>query len=205
MSHAQSLLFPPCWADFLDCFIRELQRQIHSSRMDTDHTNARCETSRREQARLHEELAQRERALRETHIESIHEVEELKRAQEMRSDEFSRQELRESHATIQELTSQLHELQDCVDHMNDSREFQDVESICNGKTIPRSQSTSNCSKSLAYAEPRPKPPTWYMELAWYIGHRFWQSTCANRLIGTLQRHASSLESECYRWEPGARQ
>ena len=41
---------------------------------------------------------------------SIHEVEELKRAQEMRIDEFSRQELRDSQATIHELTSQIQEL-----------------------------------------------------------------------------------------------
>ena len=50
-----------CRADFLDCSIRELQRQIHSSRMEIDHTYLGYETSRREQARLHEELAQRER------------------------------------------------------------------------------------------------------------------------------------------------
>ena len=41
-------------------------------------------------------LAQRERVLRETQIRSIHEVGELKRAQEMRIDEFSRDELGES-------------------------------------------------------------------------------------------------------------
>ena len=61
-----------------------------------DDVNYGDEESRREQARLHEELTQREKTLRETHIRSIHEVEELKRAQEMRIDEFSRNELRES-------------------------------------------------------------------------------------------------------------
>ena len=58
---------------------------------------------------------------------------ELKRAQEMRIDEFSRNELRESHATIQELTSQIQGLQERMNCMSDSREFQDVESICSGK------------------------------------------------------------------------
>ena len=48
-------------------------------------------------------------------------MEELKRAQEMRIDEFSRQELRESQATIQELTSKIEELQGRVNLMNDSR------------------------------------------------------------------------------------
>ena len=61
-------------------------------------------------------------------MRSIHEVEELKRAQEMQIDEFSRQELRESQATFHELTSQTQELQDRVTLTSDSREFQDVES-----------------------------------------------------------------------------
>ena len=52
--------------------------------------------------RLHEELAQRERVLRETQIRSIHEAGQLR---ELRVDEFSVQTLRQSHATIQELTS----------------------------------------------------------------------------------------------------
>ena len=86
--------------------------------MDT--VNCGYEESRREQARLHEELAQREKPLRETRTRSIHEVEELKRAQEMRIDALSRNELRESHATFQELTSQMQELQERVNKMNDS-------------------------------------------------------------------------------------
>ena len=75
--------------------------------METDHTNLGYETSRRKLARLHEELAKRERALRETQIRSIHEVEELKRGQEMQIDEFSRRELTESQATLQELPAVL--------------------------------------------------------------------------------------------------
>ena len=50
------------------------------------------------------------------------------KAQEMRIDEFSRNELRESQATIHELTSQMQELQERINYMNDSREFQDIES-----------------------------------------------------------------------------
>ena len=50
----------------------------------------------------------------------------------MRIDEFSRDELRERHATIQDRTSQIQELQERMNYMSDSREFQDVESICSG-------------------------------------------------------------------------
>ena len=66
------ILKQECRADRADCAIRELQRQIHSSRLEIDHTNLGNEKSRRKQARFHEELAQRERALRETHIKRIH-------------------------------------------------------------------------------------------------------------------------------------
>ena len=88
------ILKQECKVHLLDTTIRELQRQVHSNRLEMDHVNYGYEESRREQARLHEEMAQREKALRETHVKSIHEVEELKRAQEMRIDEFSRNELR---------------------------------------------------------------------------------------------------------------
>ena len=95
---------------------------------EIDHTNLGYEQSRREQVRLHEEFPQRERALREIHVRNIHEVEELKKVQEMRIDECSKQALRESQTTKKELTSQIHR----VNSMNDSREFQAVESIWSG-------------------------------------------------------------------------
>ena len=51
-----------------------------------------------------------------------------KRAQELRVDEFSVQKLRESHDTIQRLISQIQDLQEQMNSMNDSGEFQEVES-----------------------------------------------------------------------------
>ena len=101
------ILKQECKDDTLNICIREFRRQAHSNRLEMDYVNCGYEESRREQARLHEELDQREKAHRETRIRSIHEVEELNRAQEMRIDEFSRNELRESHAIVQELTSQI--------------------------------------------------------------------------------------------------
>ena len=41
-------------------------------------------------------------------------MEKSKRAQEMRVDEFSKPKLRESHAAMQQLTSQIQELQETV-------------------------------------------------------------------------------------------
>ena len=70
----------------------------------------------------------KEKALRETQIRKIHEMREMKRAQELRVDEFSVQKLRGSHETIHRLTSQMQEMQEQMNSMNDSEEFHDVES-----------------------------------------------------------------------------
>ena len=59
-----------CRREFADSNTRELNSQIQSQRMEIDHTNTWYEQSRRKQARLHEELAGRERGLQETHIKS---------------------------------------------------------------------------------------------------------------------------------------
>ena len=76
------ILKQECKIDALNTCIREFQRQTHSDRLELDSVNCGYEESRREQARLPEELAQREKALRNTRIRNIHEVEELQSAQE---------------------------------------------------------------------------------------------------------------------------
>ena len=75
----------------------------------------------------------KEKALRDAQITSIHDMGELKRAKALRVDGFSVQKLRQSHATIQELTSQIQELHERVNCMSDSGEFQDIESKYSGK------------------------------------------------------------------------
>ena len=58
-------------ADLAENNICELERQIDSQAVEMGHTRTGYEQSRREQALLHEELADRERALRDTRIGSI--------------------------------------------------------------------------------------------------------------------------------------
>ena len=58
---------------------------------------------------------------------------EMKRAQELRVDEFSEQKLRGSHETIQRLTSQMQGIQQQMNSLNDSGEFQEVESNHSGR------------------------------------------------------------------------
>ena len=95
--------------------IRELQRQTHSQRLELDDAQCGNEEARREQTRLQEELEMREKALRDTRIQTVHGMEELQRAQEMR-------------------VSHIQELQERANYMIDSKEFQDFESNCSGKS-----------------------------------------------------------------------
>ena len=84
--------------------------------------------TRRERVRLQEELVMKEKGLRDTQIRNMHEVGDMKRAQELRVDQFSVQKLGESHDTIQRLTSQIQDLQERMNCKSDSGEFQEVES-----------------------------------------------------------------------------
>ena len=54
-------------------------------------------------------------------------MEDIKRAEEQRIDEVSVQQFWENHETIQQLTSQLQQMQEQMSSMNDFGEFQDVE------------------------------------------------------------------------------
>ena len=63
----------------------------------------------------------------------MHEMGEIKKVQELREDEVSVQKLRENHETIQQLTSQLQQMQEQMTSVNDSGDFQHVESTFSGR------------------------------------------------------------------------
>ena len=118
--------------------------------------------SRREQVRLQEELAMKEKALRDTQIGSMHEMREMKRAQELRVVKFSVQKLRENHDTIQRLTSQMRELQERVNGSSDSGEFQEVESNFCGKNshVPCQPAVVPSPRSMLSRDKRLPLDTW---------------------------------------------
>ena len=117
----------------LNNFISELKQQAYAQRLELQDAHHGFIESRREQVRLQEEFSMKEKVLRHTQIRSMHDLGEMKRAQELRVDEVSVQKLRENHVTIQKLTSQLQEMQDQMNSMNDSGEFQEVESNYSGR------------------------------------------------------------------------
>ena len=65
----------------------ELEQQTYAQRLELDAHHGYVE-SRREQVRLQEELVIKEKAIRDTQSRSMHEVGDMKRAQELRVDEF---------------------------------------------------------------------------------------------------------------------
>ena len=113
--------------------IGELQRHTEGQRLALQDAQYGFVESRREQVRPQEELSMKEKVLQNTQIRNMHEMVEIKRAQEQRIDEISVQNLRENRETIQQLTSQLQQIQEQMNSMNDSGDFQDVESNYSGR------------------------------------------------------------------------
>ena len=107
----------------LNTCINELHQQAYVQRLELGDARGGCVGSQREHVRLQEELVMKVKALRDTQIRSMPEMGEVKRAQELRVDEFSVQKLRESHDTIQRLTSQIQGLQERVNCVSDSGVF----------------------------------------------------------------------------------
>ena len=83
--------------------------------MEIDHTITGCEQSRRDQLLFQEEMSEQNRALRESHVKSLCEMEEMKRVQELRVDESSRKRLIENQDTENEFMARIQELQNEVD------------------------------------------------------------------------------------------
>ena len=79
-------------ADYDRRSIQELSGIIESQRREIDHTLACDEQLRRDQQLLHEQLSEQNRDLREAHMRSLNEMEELKRFQGSTFDEFLRKD-----------------------------------------------------------------------------------------------------------------
>ena len=119
--------------------IQELSGIIESQRREIDHTLACDEQLRRDQLLLHEQLSEQNRDLREAHMKSLSEIEELKRFQGSTFDGFSRSKLIEDRDTILEFTAKIQELQNEINCMNDSRDFKDAASVRSGLSHVPSQ------------------------------------------------------------------
>ena len=100
---------------------------------------ARAEQDRRI---LQEKLFRQQQDFREVHQQSLTEMEELRKFQSSTLDTIARRKLIEDQNTILELSGRIQELQNEVNCMNDSEDFQDAESVRSGNSHVASRPVS---------------------------------------------------------------
>ena len=88
---------------------------------------------------LQEELLRQQQDFREVHQQDLLKMKELQEFQNSTFDEFTKQKFIEDQKIIMELSGRLQELQNEVNCMNDSKDFQDAESIRSGNSHVTSQ------------------------------------------------------------------
>ena len=129
-------------ADYDRRSIQKLNETIESQRGEIYRAHQADERLRRDQQLLHEQLLAQNRDLLEDREKSLNEMEELKRFQCSTFDTISRRKLVEDRDTILELTGKIQELQNEINCMNDSRDFQDAQSVRSGHSHVASQPMS---------------------------------------------------------------
>ena len=121
--------------------IQKLSETIESQQEELHRAQAE-ELHRRDQQLLHEQLLQQNSELREPHDKGLKEMEEFKKFQSSTFDTIASRRLVEDQDTILELNGKIQELQNEVNCMNDSRDFQDAESVRSGNSHVTSQPVS---------------------------------------------------------------
>ena len=124
-------------ADYDRRSVRQLGETIESQQEELQCAQAE-ELQRRDQ-QLHERLLQQNSEFREARQKSLNEMEELKMFQSSTFDTVARRRSVEDQDTILELTGKIQELQNEIRCMNDSRDFQDAESVRSGQSHVTSQ------------------------------------------------------------------
>ena len=85
---------------------------------------------------------------REAHRKSLNEMEELRKFQSSIFDTIARRRFVEDQDTILELTGKIQEPQNEINCMNDSKDFQDAESIRSGNSHVTSRPVDQCLSHL---------------------------------------------------------
>ena len=88
---------------------------------------------------LQGELLRQQQDFREVHQQDLIKMKELKKFRNSTFDEFTRQKFIEDQKIMMELSGRLQELQNEVNCMNDSKDFQDAESVRSGNSHVTSQ------------------------------------------------------------------
>ena len=135
---------------------------------------------------------------REVHQQSLTEMEELRKFQSSTFDTLARRKLIEDQNTILELSGRVQELQNEVNCMNDSKDFQDAESVRSGNSHVTSQPMSFPAHPIpegmlrhSFVSPRRKegPPSIW-DTHGISGNVFCKSTCI--FISSLSSRIESM-------------
>ena len=109
-----------------ECQARINQHEFQAARAE--------EVQQRDQQLLQGQLLQQNLELREAHQRCLTEMEELRKFQSSTFDTIARRKLVEDQNTFLGLSGRIQELQNEINCMNDSKEFQDAESIRSGNS-----------------------------------------------------------------------
>ena len=136
---------------------------------------------------------------REAHQRSLTEMEELRKFQSSTFDTIARRKLIEDQNTIMELSGRVQELQNEVNCMNDSKDFQDAESVRSGNSHVTSRPVSFPPHPIpggmlrqSFVSPsRKEGPPSIWDTHGISGNVFCKSTCI--FISTLSSRIASME------------
>ena len=122
----------------------EEQRQmiIEEYREKVSHHELQAAHAEDERRLLQGQLWQQRLEFREAHQQSLTEMEELRKFQSSTFDTIARRKLIEDQNTILELSGRVQELKNEVNCMNDSKDFQDAESVRSGNSHVTSRTVS---------------------------------------------------------------
>ena len=178
--------------------VRKLGEIVESQQAELHCAQAE-ELQRRDQQLLHEQSSQQNSELREAHHKSLNEMEELKKFQSSTFDTIARRRLVEDQDTILELTGKIQELQNEIECMNDSKDFQDAESVRSGNSHVTSRPVSfpphpipggMLSRSVGMPSRREGPPS-----IWHTHGFSGNCSCKSRCVifSTLPSRIASME------------
>ena len=179
----------------------EEQRQTITGeyREKVGHHELQAAHAEQERRRSQGQLWRQKLEFREVRQRSLTEMEELRKFQSSSVDTIARRKLIEDHNTILELSGRVQELQNDVNCMNDSQDFQDAESIRSGNSHVTSRPVSFPPRPVpegmlmpSFVSPRRKegPPSIFGH-TWFFGKRFCRSTCI--FISSLSPRIASVE------------
>ena len=109
--------------------LEEQRQMIIAEYREIGHHELQAAHAEEERRLLREELWRQQLEFREVHQQSLTEMEELRKFQSSTFDTIARRKLIEDQNTILELSGRVQELQNEVNCMNDSKDFQDAESV----------------------------------------------------------------------------